>query len=1075
MRFARFLFLSWLLALMLSSVPGFAAAPSASTPPALQFSAGPTITKVRGRTVRVHVPAGYEQVRIERLANRRLAKWATFAIAPAKVEGGEVSLVLRRAIARRYLRVVGRPVAPVPSTVPGRPTTFVPPPEAAATHVGLTLEGGTFLANASNDTTLSLHTDSAGAAESVSRSVEESDIWKLKGDRLYVFNPYRGLQVLNLANPAVPVLLGTLYLPHAGDALYTLGANHVVLLARRPSSFTWNNEPLAPETAVLVCDVRSGQPEIVASLPLGEEILESRLVGSALYVATAVYPENSPLDRRYSVRVSGFDLSDPAAPVARDSVIIERPVNLYGNVATVQASDRAFMVAQNIRTGTPYLASRVSYVDISNPDGTSVMGGSVTTAGVIEDKFKMHERGGILTLISNVRNGSHTKLENFSLAQRSAPALVGSLVLGENERVYGTRFDGDRVYIVTFRQIDPLWIVDNSVPSAPVIKGHLEIPGFSTYIEPLGDRLVTIGLWNNRVTVSLFDVADPTQPKVLSQLPVTEPWAWSEATWNEKAFSVNPQAGLILVPVNTAWFRPTGAGLAGGVQLLDLERQQLRVRGKITRDFVPRRAAFHRGTIVALSTADLLIASPQNRDRPEILAEVQLAWTADFAWRLGNYVVQVGGDITGGNPMISSASADSPNDTTHSVALGKGRVVAADVREGYLYVLQEKLPLGTNTAEGQNSLSVYDVSSLPRLVKRGELDVPAPRSFGVTSRLLWPQPGTLVIASQEHHYSNVYPPIIIKPMELLTADNASLSVLTDGLATQGFIGGHLWFSPTQRTLRFTGVDVTNPVQPRLLAQTIVAPNHRGSFSEVFAAAGKLFVSRNNGWGGDIYRVVLSDSAAPPELEPAGAHFLHVLDYANPAAPVARPPVSAPGVLKGVARNGTVLFTEAWPYDSHGVARLADPVVHVSGYDGQKVELATQLPLGATGSALPVGEAVFTFGQEASSETNGLPAQYAKLWEISPDLDAVPRGKARFAGYDPRALDNVLFTASYAGSGHWLHAVDFVNPDDLRPIGWLHTPTLGNGLHRMTGDRTNAFWLPTGSCGLMEIKLPAQTE
>ena len=144
---------------------------------------------------------------------------------------------------------------------------------------------------------------------------------------------------------------------------------------------------------------------------------------------------------------------------------------------------------------------------------------TIRTAGRVADKFKMRLSGDILTVISEVlsRNSSNnlnrwlTTLETFSLANPNKPKALGELSLAKGERLFATRFDEDRVYIVTFEQIDPLWIVDLSDPRKPEIKGELEVPGWSTYIQPLGDRLVSIGVDDTdnsrRVAVSLFDVS----------------------------------------------------------------------------------------------------------------------------------------------------------------------------------------------------------------------------------------------------------------------------------------------------------------------------------------------------------------------------------------------------------------------------------------------------------------------------------------------------------------------------------------------------------------------------------------
>ena len=86
---------------------------------------------------------------------------------------------------------------------------------------------------------------------------------------------------------------------------------------------------------------------------------------------------------------------------------------------------------------------------------------------------------------------------------------------------------------MTFLRKDPLWIVDLSDPALPQIKGELQVPGWSTYIQPLGNQLVTIGISDSndwRVAVSLFDVKDAAKPSLLSRVPLGQNYSWSEAS-----------------------------------------------------------------------------------------------------------------------------------------------------------------------------------------------------------------------------------------------------------------------------------------------------------------------------------------------------------------------------------------------------------------------------------------------------------------------------------------------------------------------------------------------------------------
>lgn len=108
--------------------------------------------------------------------------------------------------------------------------------------------------------------------------------------------------------------------------------------------------------------------------------------------------------------------------------------------------------------------------------------------------------------------------------------IVGCLTdIAPEEDMKSARFMGNTLYLVTFYQTDPLFIIDLSDPTAPVVKGELKIPGFSSYLHPIGENLV-IGVGEGGTTsgtdgsakVSLFDVSDPCDPKELDNYTVAD-------------------------------------------------------------------------------------------------------------------------------------------------------------------------------------------------------------------------------------------------------------------------------------------------------------------------------------------------------------------------------------------------------------------------------------------------------------------------------------------------------------------------------------------------------------------------
>lgn len=139
--------------------------------------------------------------------------------------------------------------------------------------------------------------------------------------------------------------------------------------------------------------------------------------------------------------------------------------------------------------------------------------------------------------------------------------IAGALEnIAPGERIYSARFMGDRGFLVTFRQIDPLFAMDLSDPTMPQIKGDLKVPGFSDYLHPLGaNHLIGVGRsttenpWGgitpDAVQLSLFDVSNLSDPQVVEQITLGGPYSSSDVSYTHKAFTYLPDRGLLAIPV----------------------------------------------------------------------------------------------------------------------------------------------------------------------------------------------------------------------------------------------------------------------------------------------------------------------------------------------------------------------------------------------------------------------------------------------------------------------------------------------------------------------------------------------
>ncbi|MFM8802877.1 MAG: beta-propeller domain-containing protein [Planctomycetia bacterium] len=171
---------------------------------------------------------------------------------------------------------------------------------------------------------------------------------------------------------------------------------------------------------------------------------------------------------------------------------------------------------------------------------------------------------------------------------------IGSVSgLAPGERIYSVRFIGDRGYVSTFRQIDPLFVIDLANPTRPRVVGELKVPGFSSYLHPLdADHLLGIGRDVDPVTgrvlglqLSIFDVSDPASPKRSATYTFEgDGWeSWSEALWDHRALSWFAAQGILALPVQQGGWWQGSNGLV--VFKVDPASQQGFTKlGQITHD-----------------------------------------------------------------------------------------------------------------------------------------------------------------------------------------------------------------------------------------------------------------------------------------------------------------------------------------------------------------------------------------------------------------------------------------------------------------------------------------------------------
>jgi uncharacterized secreted protein with C-terminal beta-propeller domain len=191
---------------------------------------------------------------------------------------------------------------------------------------------------------------------------------------------------------------------------------------------------------------------------------------------------------------------------------------------------------------------RTHVVRLSLEDGISEAA-TGTVPGQVLNQFSFDVHDGHLRVATTV--GERRPVESANdvyVLDTSDLSVEGSVTgMSPGQRVYGVRFVGEKGYVITFRQVDPLHVLDLSDPQNPEETGELKLPGFSRYLHPLDDgRILGIGEEDGKVKAVIFDVSDPTDPRIEESRILDARYSAIEQTHH--AFMRDERHGVFFLP-----------------------------------------------------------------------------------------------------------------------------------------------------------------------------------------------------------------------------------------------------------------------------------------------------------------------------------------------------------------------------------------------------------------------------------------------------------------------------------------------------------------------------------------------
>ncbi len=189
--------------------------------------------------------------------------------------------------------------------------------------------------------------------------------------------------------------------------------------------------------------------------------------------------------------------------------------------------------------------------------------------GYVLNQFSMSEQNGYF-IIATTKNKEWNRYLNDNEKESYSNLyvldknlkIVGSVEkLAMGEKIYSVRFMQNRAYMTTFKQVDPLFVIDLTEPTNPKVLGKLKVPGYSSYLHPYDENFL-IGIGKNTevnkyggvqtkgLKLSLFDVSNVKNPKEIDTYVVNGDWSDSIALNNHKAFLFSKSKNLLVLPVN---------------------------------------------------------------------------------------------------------------------------------------------------------------------------------------------------------------------------------------------------------------------------------------------------------------------------------------------------------------------------------------------------------------------------------------------------------------------------------------------------------------------------------------------
>ena len=306
----------------------------------------------------------------------------------------------------------------------------------------------------------------------------------------------------------------------------------------------------------------------------------------------------------------------------------------------VYSSEKNMYIATNkITYGDDYeiLSENTHILKVALNNGKFIFKAEADVNGQINNQFSMDENGDtfrIATTTGNIWTIDENTSNNLYILNDKLEEIGKVAEFAKEEKIYSVRYVGDKAYVVTFKQTDPLFVIDLSNPSNPQILGELKIPGYSTYLHPYDEtHLIGFGydtkedgtqITTNGLKMVMFDISDLNNPKELFKINIGDSkYTYSELLFNHKALLFSKEKNIIAFPIYSSSGRKSYTRAA--IYEIDLEKG-FTLKGEIgtvtdNADEHVERIVFINGTYYTLSRSLIKVADMETL---EVIKEIEI-------------------------------------------------------------------------------------------------------------------------------------------------------------------------------------------------------------------------------------------------------------------------------------------------------------------------------------------------------------------------------------------------------------------------------------------------------------------